>query len=237
MPYRRGALPASSARIAAKKSAQSGPTDGVPCRSRCLMDAVFEAIRVGLERLQSTPVESGDLIAGRHRYRLNPPLREDEVRRFEAVHQILLPSDYRDFLTQLGNGGAGPGYGLEMLGHFCGITWNENPGLVGELARPFPYSDSWNAEPVDDTRPVDEQYRQQDEYWSSRHVNGALPVCDQGCNLRECLIVTGPERGNMWIDDRADWMGLYPNHKGGCDRLTFLAWYRMWLDERLLKVE
>jgi hypothetical protein len=183
------------------------------------------------------PIESGDLAAQAHRYRLNPPLADDDIRRFEAEHQIVLPPDYREFLARLGNGGAGPGYGLEKLGQTYRAAWSESPGMLGELARPFPHSDAWNADPLDGTRPADEQYRRQDDYWSSRHVNGALPICDHGCNLRELLVVTGPERGNMWFDDRADWKGLYPDTKRGGGRLTFLDWYRIWLEERLLKAE
>jgi len=109
--------------------------------------------------------------------------------------------------------------------------------MVGDLAVPFPYTDAWNEGPIDGFRSVEEQYRQQDEYWSSRHVTGAIPVCDHGCGLRECLIITGPERGNMWFDDRADWQGLYPDKKGDKDRLTFLEWYSVWIKELLLEAE
>ena len=109
--------------------------------------------------------------------------------------------------------------------------------LVGDLAQPFPYAEAWNAEPVDGTRPVEEQYRQQDVYWSPQHVNGALPICHHGCNLRECLIVSGPEKGNMWFDDRADWQGLHPDKKNDRNRLTFLEWYKLWIEERLLKLK
>lgn len=98
------------------------------------MDAAFEAIRVGLRRLQAFSIEPEDRPAETHRYRLNPPLAEDEARRFETEHRIALPPEYRGFLTLLGNGGAGPGCGLEMLGCARGATWDESPGLVGDLS-------------------------------------------------------------------------------------------------------
>jgi len=79
------------------------------------MDEEFAAIRAGLKRLQSIPNEPGDLAAEAHEYRLNPPLTEDQVRGFEAEHRIVLPSEYRAFLTQLGNGGAGPANGVRSL--------------------------------------------------------------------------------------------------------------------------
>ena len=37
------------------------------------------------------------------------------MRRFEEKHNLLLPEEYKFFLTQIGNGGAGPYYGLYSL--------------------------------------------------------------------------------------------------------------------------
>ena len=68
-------------------------------------------------------------------------------------------------------------------------------------------------------------------------MTGAIPICEHGCQLREYLVVTGPERGNIWFDDRADWFGLYPDKTTGRERLTFLEWYRLWLDDCLAKAE
>jgi hypothetical protein len=200
------------------------------------MSADFDAIRRGLDVLRSAPIPEEDAGGQFHLYILNPPLTEDQVQVFESEHRIVLPSEYRAFLTQLGNGGAGPGYGLEKLGHTLGgQPWSEFPGMVGELAVPFPYTAAWNDEPIDGSRPVEEQYRQQGEYWSSRRVTGAVPICEHGCQLRQRLIVTGPEQGNVWFDDRADWNGLYPDKTTDRERLTFLEWYRNWLDDCLAK--
>jgi hypothetical protein len=60
-------------------------------------------------------------------------------------------------------------------------------------------------------------------------VNGAIPVCHIGCALRRWLVVTGPERGHIWCDDRADQRGLYPLRLHGADRVTFIDWYLDWL--------
>ena len=102
-----------------------------------------------------------------HKYVLNPPLPDSGVLLFEAEHGILLPTEYREFLFSVGNGGAGPGYGVEMLGCAYGVDWSETPGLIGDLAISFPHTDRWNADAIDGSLPVDEQFRQQNEYWDS----------------------------------------------------------------------
>lgn len=164
---------------------------------------------------------------------MNPPLTEDAVAAFEGEHAVTLPADYRDFILSVANGGVGPVGGLERLGQFNSTDWDELPGLVGDLATPFPYTTKWNAAPIDGALPVAEQYKQQDWYWSAQHVAGAIPICDLGCGLRQMLIVSGPESGHVWFDDRADWQGLYPNPKGDNSRLSFFQWYRQWADSKL----
>lgn len=49
-----------------------------------------------------------------------------------------------------------------------------------------------------------------DKYWDSKQVNGAVPICYLGSALRQWIVVTGPEAGNVWCDNRADQNGLRP---------------------------
>jgi hypothetical protein len=51
----------------------------------------------------------------RHRHRFGPALPSARAKAFESAHSINLPPDYRCFLTTIGNGGAGPYYGLAPL--------------------------------------------------------------------------------------------------------------------------
>ena len=53
--------------------------------------------------------------ADEHRFEMNPCLTEQEVKAFEVEHGVLLPEDYRYFITAVGNGGAGPYYGIARL--------------------------------------------------------------------------------------------------------------------------
>lgn len=50
-----------------------------------------------------------------HAHLFNPVLPLEELEAWEELMQVTLPEDYRAYLTQLGNGGAGPAYGLASL--------------------------------------------------------------------------------------------------------------------------
>ena len=76
-----------------------------------------------------------------HHWVLNEVLLEVEVSAFEQLHGVSLPVDYRRFLTRIGNGGAGPFYGVFPLGQMDDNhalkAWRESDGFVGTLSQPF----------------------------------------------------------------------------------------------------
>lgn len=181
-----------------------------------------------------------------HRYELNPTLSEEELSEFETDRGIRLPDDYRQFLVRVGNGGAGPFYGLFRLGEMDdGFGHGPWGAFVGRLSSPFPHSGPWNdlaGKPDDQAAMNSEEYDALIEaferrYFDTCQVEGAIPICHVGCALRQWLIITGPEAGNVWCDDRADYKGLHPLKSHGRDRTTFFEWYRDWLDEVLSKVQ
>lgn len=50
-----------------------------------------------------------------HAHTLQPKLSESELEVWQELLKIKLPEDYCTYITQLGNGGAGPAYGLRVL--------------------------------------------------------------------------------------------------------------------------
>ena len=171
-------------------------------------------------------------------------MTEADADAFESAHHIRLPSDYRWFLTNIGNGGAGPYYGIFPLGKTDDFSstkrWQEGDGFIGHLAEPFPFTEPWNdlsAMPPDDLVESDESlYAELSREFEQSYffaVNGAIPICHIGCAIRIWLVVSGPESGNLWCDDRANDGGFQPIVEGGTARLQFLPWYRKWLDEAL----
>ena len=172
------------------------------------LTSTTEQIRELIRRLAAADASLRVFGADMHRYRLNPCLSEDDLAAFESVNGIALPEDYREFLRRVGNGGAGPFYGLRPL------SADER-----ELARPFPFEATANmSEPVE--RPEGE--------WDTR-APGILELCHQGCTYYYWLVVSGPSHGTVWEAD--DDVSFFPT------RLTFLQWYRSWAEKALQALE
>jgi hypothetical protein len=215
----------------------------------------YAAILSDLQRLRESAVPLNIFGSNSHEFKLNPTLSEEAVLQFERRHRVVLPEQYRGFLIHVGNGGAGPYYGLFKLGEmddgFDNKPWNENDGFVGSLSSSFTHTGPWNdlsEEPIfDESRSTDLEY--EDEYgekltewenrvyWNSANMNGAVPICHVGCALRLWLVLTGPEAGNVWDDLRADKQGIQPVKQAGQDRVSFLQWYCDWLDDALKQLK
>ena len=156
-----------------------------------------------------------------HGFVLNDPIADWQLDAFERRHCVKLPEDYRWFISRVGNGGAGPFYGVFPLGSMDDgheiESWEQESFMVGALSEPFPHTQEWNdlsGAPDDSLIELDESaYESQLETFEERYfspVNGAIPICHMGCALRIWLVVTGPERGHLWLDKRAARAGLQP---------------------------
>lgn len=204
-----------------------------------------DQIREAVRRLQAAqPAVFG---ASGHRFALNPPVSAAEVVTFERVHRVELPAAYREFITAVGNGGAGPYYGVFPLGQMDGTgaelqPWQSQNGIVGILSEPFLLREVWNdltGMPADSLADTDacEYERQLDafdqKYWDASRLNGSFPICHMGCALRLWLVVTGDEAGHMWCDRRAEYAGLVPVRAKDGSPATFSSWYAEWLDDAL----
>ena len=103
-------------------------------------------VRNALKRLRAAKVDIFG--AENHHFLLNPALTDTDVLAFERRHRVLLPIDYRRFLTEIGNGGAGPYHGVFPLGEMDSnhglARWQEQNGFIGLVSEPFPLETEWN---------------------------------------------------------------------------------------------
>jgi hypothetical protein len=186
-----------------------------------------------------------------HEYKLNPPLPVSVVEAFEERHGGTLPEDYRHFITEIGNGGAGPYYGVLPFGKDDDDRDWEGGGLVGDLSKLFTHTAAWNlpvsfwdeelypppGTPSGEEDGLWETWDQvlQKRYWNPAVMDGAIPICHKGCALRQWLVIHGPQRGFVWDDLRADNAGISPVLDGSDKPVTFSDWYMGWLDASLRK--
>jgi hypothetical protein len=116
--------------------------------------------------------------------------------------------------------------------------WREGDEFVGVLSEPFPLESEWNdlaGMPPAELLESDEAeyFRLLDEfdgrYWRPSLMNGAMPICHEGCALRIWLVVTGVQAGRLWHDGRSDRTGVKPLQLPDGSAATFSLWYSEWL--------
>ena len=165
--------------------------------------------------------------SGSHDYKLNPPLPVSVIEAFEGRHGVSLPEDYRLFITEIGDGGAGPYYGLLPFGKDDDDRDWEGGGLVGDpvagrsRTRP-PGTSRTRSGTASPTRRPARRSEEEDRlmeawdreleahYWNPAIMDGAIPICHLGCALRQWLVIHGERRGFVWDDHRADHAGHRP---------------------------
>lgn len=204
------------------------------------------AVLEGVKELRRSDPELRIFGAISHRYRFNPRAAEPEVASFERRWGMKLPADYREFLLDVGNGGAGPFYGVFRMGEWDGAGEGEpwKADIIGDPSKPFPHRGQWNEAPNYASAPKDVESDEYDRwvqledarYYPPALTDGSIPICTEGCALRFLLVVTGPEAGHVWYDSRADGKGLFPMGEGQ-GRLCFSDWYLAWLENSLYESE
>lgn len=80
-------------------------------------------------------------------WRVGACLTEKQVVEFENKYEVLLPEDYRNYLLEVGNGGAGL-YSLdEALETAYEVVYYDETIPIDILKRPFPHTKRW-VEPI-----------------------------------------------------------------------------------------
>ncbi|MFC4119059.1 hypothetical protein [Nonomuraea zeae] len=77
------------------------------------------------------------------------------------------------------------------------LTEAEDWVVPDGLPLPFPHTGHWNP-------------YQDEDYYDPRRVTGSLVIAEYGCGIVYRLVITGPARGEVWLDDRETDRGLMP---------------------------
>jgi hypothetical protein len=209
------------------------------------IDAIIRGLRA--YRIQRTKLarvdETHPLDRTPHPLPLLPPVPATEVERFERANGVTLPDEYRAYVLRVSGGGFGPPYGLASFLREPAATGPTGYVSHGALARPF-----LHRRPLMIAREMQRlgERRFREQYGAlvgDGTDDGSLDLAHLGCGMALRLVVTGPERGNLWVDDRANDGGIYPEACGAerrmyaaesrKGRVGFAAWYAAWLTQGL----
>lgn len=102
--------------------------------------------------------------------------------------------------------------------------------------REFPHRTRWNlsSDELERIQASEDDAEILRTYWVA--VDGAVPICHEGCALRDWLVVSGPEAGKVWHDATAEFDGWSPCLSADGRHMTFADWYVSWLDGALQSV-
>ncbi len=160
--------------------------------------------------------------ASKHKYQLNKVMPEKEVHRFEKEYSVKLPEEYVFFLTKVGNGGAGPYYGIYSL--VIPKTYNGDvicrEGVPAFLDKNLT-KEAWDAmmNEMEDSEKYDALMKDV--------IEGTLSIGTQGCTFETLLMCKGSEQGKLvYIDWNLD-PELYPCLTG----MKFLEWYELFFNK------
>lgn len=156
-----------------------------------------------------------------HIYLLKPPLPDLLVSEYEKKNGIHLPSEYRFFITQVGNGGAGPDYGIYGL--------DLNKPCTINMAPPFITSHLTSSQWQQKLLPTEEDDCSNERYDSIEEdvMQGTYLLGTKGCTYENITITNGEEENRVFYID-FDWNG----HSMPYDtQMDFLTWYEQFFRE------
>jgi hypothetical protein len=169
-----------------------------------------------LKRLKAVDRQCQAFGADTHRYFLRPCLSVNALETFERRFGTALPPALSSFYTEVGDGVAGPYYGLKPAAELSGYRPSENyPGI--EFFK--------QAATAEGMPPDDHGYFEM----SHQALAGLLSIIDEGCGHQVCLIASGPKTGNI----------VYVSADGHVveTETTLVQIYAEWLDREIDRFE
>lgn len=165
--------------------------------------------------------------ASSHKYNLNKKLSKDYLELLLEQKNLTLPEEFFIFLTEVGNGGAGPYYGMHSIEQILKKIEFSNSYLKPCVLYPDMDNDTWNnliAPVLNDV--------QEDEYilFLEDLFSGMIKIGSQGQGYEMYLVLNGEHKGKVvytdYVHKDKPFFFIYESN--------FLDWYERWLSEILL---
>lgn len=174
--------------------------------------------------------------ASTHKYKLNPPISASFVRSIEEKYGFTLPEDYFQFITEVGDGGVGPDYGIQSFitlltegaDSYSKRYWQE---YRYSLVKPFVPRPMLADEVEEFAIATKEAYERNPNHYYICEEDDETKFCDtagfytlgtHGCQWDFGLIITGEKRGQVFDTDNEGAYGFVAN--------SFTEFYQRWLD-------
>jgi hypothetical protein len=145
-----------------------------------------------------------------------PALGYEAVSTWESANRVTLPEPYRTLVAEIANGSS---LGPPEDGGLLPLGWHA-PGWPDQEARrpavPFPLQETWAWE----GEPLAEDHHER--VADVRHHGSVVLGTDDGLSYW-VLIVSGPQRGKVWIITE---VGAYPYPMP--EAMGFLEWVQRW---------
>jgi Leucine-rich repeat (LRR) protein len=189
----------------------------------------LETIREKLLTLIKTDKKKKIFGSDSHLYQLNEPLQQVDIDVFESANQVELSDEYKSFLTQIANGGAGLFYGLFSLDD----ALEEATNYSETVSKDFVYDNAhfqtflrhYN-ECIEAGADEEIKYPEVPE-----NLSGVLFLSEYGCGGFYVLVVKGEQAGTVWYLQEEDY--LFPCFHESGKQWDFFDWYENWLDSSL----
>lgn len=112
-------------------------------------------------------------------------------------NQVTLPEPYTQFLTEIGNGGAGPYYGIYSIEKATSYTDSDDALAAKCVLYPSMPKEEWNhlIEPL-----ISDEDIPDSEYDAARNMvmSGLLCIGTQGCEYDMYLVLEGEHKGKSF---------------------------------------
>ncbi len=155
------------------------------------------------------------------------PLKKERVEKYEKENGIVLPEDYKRFITTVAGSGEQPFYGLYRL-----IGEPKQPESVN-VNKKFPLTVRKPFDLLQYEELSDEEFEDTVE----KVAVGYVFLCHEGCGMYSVLIVNAEDKdtyGTVWYYDFANDVGLFPLINPATNNtMRFLDWLEYYVDREL----